>query len=104
MQNMPEQSCLSMLRHHSPRLQAVSVQELKFIEQTGPVHYKIKRDFVPNMHVPGYFYLNDRLKGLVFEELQIAAERGGIGYGSQGQPWPDQHLFACRRNDFRPRR
>eukprot|EP00891_Asterochloris_glomerata_P004151 jgi/Astpho2/4151/e_gw1.00063.70.1_t len=31
------------------------------------------------MHVPGYFYLNNRLKGLVFEELQIAAERGGIG-------------------------
>lgn len=55
------------------------MQELKFIEQTGPVHYKIKQDFVPNMHVPGYFYLNNRLKGLVFEELQIAAERGGIG-------------------------
>ena len=69
----------SMLQRHSHKVQAVLVQELKFIEQTGPVHYKIKQDFVPNMHVPGYFYLNDRLKGLVFEELQIAAERGGIG-------------------------
>ena len=76
---MPEQTRLSTLWHHSHKLQAASVQELKFIEQTGPVHYKIKQDFVPNMHVPGYFYLNDRLKGLVFEELQIAAERGGIG-------------------------
>lgn len=31
------------------------------------------------MRVPGYFYVNDRLKSLIFEELQHACQRGGHG-------------------------
>ena len=31
------------------------------------------------MHVPGIVYVNDRLQGLLFEELQAACQRGDHG-------------------------
>lgn len=43
---------------------------MAFIEQLSPYHYRVKPGFVPGMAVPGVFYVNDRLKGLLFEELQ----------------------------------
>ena len=52
---------------------------MKYIEQEDETKYKLKVGFVPNMRVPGYFYVNDRLKGLVFEEVQHACQRGGSG-------------------------
>lgn len=42
-----------------------------FIEQLSPYHYRVAQGFVPGMKVPGVFYVNDRLKGLLFEELQV---------------------------------
>lgn len=54
-------------------------EALKYIEQEDETKYKLKVGFVPNMRVPGYFYVNDRLKGLVFEELQHACGRQGHG-------------------------
>ncbi|DBB03997.1 TPA: hypothetical protein ACH3X1_013059 [Trebouxia sp. C0004] len=51
----------------------------KFIEQEDDTKYKVNLGFVPNMRVPGYFYVNDRLKSLIFEELQHACQRGGHG-------------------------
>ncbi len=50
-----------------------------FITQTGPCQYRIAPGFVPNMTVPGTFYVNDALKALVFEELEHAAGSGGVG-------------------------
>ena len=55
------------------------MQALKYIEQEDDTKYKLKVGFVPNMRVPGCFYVNDRLKGLVFEELQHACGRQGHG-------------------------
>lgn len=51
----------------------------QFIEQEDNTRYKVNLGFVPNMRVPGYFYVNDRLKSLIFEELQHACQRGGHG-------------------------
>lgn len=49
------------------------------ISQVSPVEYHIAMDFVPNMRVPGVFYVNDRLKDLIFEELQRSYARQGVG-------------------------
>lgn len=57
----------------------IGAQERSHIEQTGPVQYLIKQGFVPNMRVPAHFYVNDRLKQLVFEELQQFCQRGDVG-------------------------
>lgn len=45
----------------------------------SPVEYRVDQDFVPNMRVPGTFYVNDRLKDLIFEELKMSYSRNGIG-------------------------
>ena len=55
------------------------MQAKQFIEQEDNTRYKVNLGFVPNMRVPGYFYVNDRLKDLIFEELQHACQRGGHG-------------------------
>ena len=34
---------------------------------------------MPNMRVPGYFYVNEHLRSLVFEELQTYCSRGDVG-------------------------
>ncbi len=54
-------------------------QELQYIDKQSPVEYIVKIGMVPNMRVPGMFYLNDRLKTLLFDELHAATERGGSG-------------------------
>ncbi|KAK9798605.1 hypothetical protein WJX73_007952 [Symbiochloris irregularis] len=54
-------------------------EEAKFIEQKGVVEYVIRQGFVPNMRVPAHFYVNDKLKHLVFEELQQFCARGDVG-------------------------
>ena len=51
----------------------------KYIEQLDDTKYVVHKGFVPNMRVPGYFYVNDRLRELIFEELQHACQRGGHG-------------------------
>ena len=56
-----------------------NMQERAFIEQLSPYHYRINPGFVPNMTVPGIVYVNDRLQGLLFEELQAACQRGAHG-------------------------
>ncbi|KAL4457981.1 hypothetical protein ABPG75_012846 [Micractinium tetrahymenae] len=52
---------------------------MAYIEQLSPYHYRVKPGFVPGMAVPGVFYVNDRLKGLLFEELQAFCARGAHG-------------------------
>lgn len=55
------------------------VQELSYIEKISDHEYRIKPGFVPNMKVPGTFYVNDSLSALVFDELKNAAGEGGVG-------------------------
>lgn len=54
-------------------------EEMQFIEKQSSVEYLVKIGMVPNMRVPGKFYLNDRLKTLLFDELHAATQRGGSG-------------------------
>eukprot|EP00887_Chlorella_sp_A99_P001451 scaffold8.g1451.t1 len=54
-------------------------EEASFIEQLSPCHYRIKAGFVPGMRVPGIFYVNDRLKSLLFDELSAYCARGEHG-------------------------
>ncbi|GBF89638.1 tRNA-splicing ligase-like protein [Raphidocelis subcapitata] len=54
-------------------------QERAFIEKVGPVKYRIKEGFVPNMRVPGTFYVNDALAPLLMEELAAAVARNEHG-------------------------
>ena len=57
-------------------------EDRKFIhedaDQKGKYH--IDKGFVPNMRVPGIFYVNDHLSELMFEELKHScANPGGRG-------------------------
>ena len=61
------------------QLNISAAQERSYIEQLSPVQYLIKQGFVPNMRVQAHFYVNDRLKHLVFEELQTFCQRGDVG-------------------------
>ncbi|GMH45722.1 hypothetical protein BSKO_13685 [Bryopsis sp. KO-2023] len=54
-------------------------QEKAFIEQVSPVQYVVKKGFVPGMHVDGTFYVNNRLRDLLFDELQQHVRRGEHG-------------------------
>lgn len=54
-------------------------EERAFIEQVNSVQYNVKMGFVPNMNVPGTFYVNDKLKDLLFEELAQSVQRGEHG-------------------------
>lgn len=55
------------------------MQERQYIEQLSPYKFRINKGFVPNMRVPGIFFVNERLQGLLFEELRAATDRGEHG-------------------------
>lgn len=63
----------------SRNLTRFELQEMGYIEQETPVRFRIKEGMVPGMRVPGKFYVNDRLKSLIFDELHAATQRGGQG-------------------------
>ena len=54
-------------------------QESAHIEQITETQWKLKEGFVDNMRVPGYFYVNEHLRSLVFEELETFCARGDVG-------------------------
>lgn len=54
-------------------------QDKAKIKQLSATEYRVDKGFVPNMNVPGYFYVNERLKGLIFDELRQSYSRGGVG-------------------------
>ena len=55
-------------------------EEMSFLEQKSPTEWTIKKGFVPNMRVPGTFYVNEDLQQLLFSELsqfcQSTAQHG----------------------------
>jgi len=54
-------------------------EEMKYIQKIGHCKYNIAKGFVPNMNVEGTFYVNESLRGLVFEELESYCQGGGYG-------------------------
>lgn len=57
---------------------ASPAQERAFIEQVSNVQFTVKTGFVPNMRVPGTFYVNADLQQLLFDELAQHVERGEV--------------------------
>lgn len=62
-----------------PACPALPVQEAGFITTLSPYHHRIERGFVPNMRVPGIFYVNEALRGLLDDELHAYCDRGPGG-------------------------
>jgi hypothetical protein len=56
-------------------------EELKFLEKVSSTGWRIKKGFVPNMKVEGFFYVNDHLEGLMFEELKHHSASKGVVVG-----------------------
>jgi tRNA-splicing ligase RtcB len=54
-------------------------EELKYITKVDANIYQIEKGFVPNMRVPGLFYVNERLESLLFDELKAYCSKGGVG-------------------------
>lgn len=54
-------------------------QELAYLKRVSSVQHEIVKGFVPNMRVPGAFYVNDALLELQLEELQQHAAARGVG-------------------------
>jgi hypothetical protein len=59
-------------------------QEHSFITKLTPTKYSIAPGFVPNMRVPGRFYVNDSLKTLVDDELADSVARSSGEDGNKG--------------------
>lgn len=54
-------------------------EDCKYLQRIDATKFEIKVGFVPNMKVPGYFYVNDVLAPMMFEELKAAGQSGGVG-------------------------
>lgn len=59
--------------------------ELKYLHKMSPTQYKVEVGFVPNMRVPAYVIVNDKLEELLLDELKRASSftqtDGGGGGG-----------------------
>ena len=54
-------------------------EEKSFIEKVDECKYRIKKGFVPNMRVDAYFFVTDKLKDLIYEELEDFCDKVGSG-------------------------
>ncbi|CAD5212774.1 unnamed protein product [Bursaphelenchus okinawaensis] len=54
-------------------------EEVEYIQRLTDVSFAIRKGFVPNMNVEGRFYVNGALEPLMFEELELCVNHGGIG-------------------------
>ena len=56
-------------------------EECEFLSEDAaqPGRYHIRQGFVPNMRVPGIFYVNDHLRELMYDELKQHTTRNGFG-------------------------
>ncbi|KAJ1494487.1 tRNA-splicing ligase [Baffinella frigidus] len=52
-------------------------EECAFVKQVDDCSYAIEKGFVPNMRVPGHFYVNDEIKELLYDELRQFTKAGG---------------------------
>ena len=54
-------------------------QEMELLERVTPTQWRVREGFVPNMRVPGVFYVNKHLETLMFDELRQHVDRGDVG-------------------------
>ncbi|KXJ15883.1 tRNA-splicing ligase RtcB-like [Exaiptasia diaphana] len=56
-------------------------EECDFLERISDTAFLIKKGFVPNMRVPGKFYINETLEKMMFDELRHwCGSSGGVGF------------------------
>jgi len=57
-------------------------EKIKLVTKVGLNKFKIDKGFVPNMRVPAYFYCNEPLERLMFDEYKSSFSRkdGGGGF------------------------
>eukprot|EP00983_Pelagomonas_calceolata_P103409 1158910-Pelagomonas_calceolata.AAC.1 len=72
---------------------------MEYIEPVDEVTYTVKKGFVPNMRVPGIFYVNDRLRELILDELQQHSRTKT----SRSEPILDALILAAKRHATPPR-
>jgi tRNA-splicing ligase RtcB len=60
-------------------LRRTYAQEMSYLNGSSATQWRVNVGFVPNMVVPGVFYVNPRLETLLFEELQQFVDRPDIG-------------------------
>ena len=60
-------------------LRRTYAQEMAYLTRLTPTQWMVKPGFVPNMRVPGVFYVNQRLETLLFDELSQYCDRGDHG-------------------------
>jgi tRNA-splicing ligase RtcB len=54
-------------------------EEMHYINRVTPWKFDITKGFVKGMNVPGTFYANEELEGLMFDELRCACAAGSHG-------------------------
>ena len=54
-------------------------EEMRFINRVTPYKYEISTGFVPNMCVPGSFYVNSALEELFLDELRCSCDSNAYG-------------------------
>jgi hypothetical protein len=54
-------------------------EECSYLRRIDSEKFEIRVGFVPNMRVPGYFYVNSVLEPMMFDELASAGASGGVG-------------------------
>ncbi|GHP03998.1 hypothetical protein PPROV_000275200 [Pycnococcus provasolii] len=71
----------TVVRTYEEECSYITQQGLPSLSPSSSVTFDIRLGFVPNMRVPGRFFVNERLSSLMFEELQQHAKTGGSGGG-----------------------
>jgi tRNA-splicing ligase RtcB len=54
-------------------------ESASYLKKETPYRYRINHGFVPNMRIPGRFYVNQDLEELVLDELRQFTEAKGVG-------------------------
>ena len=62
-----------------PAIVRTYAEELSDTTRINDTCYAIQPGFVPNMRVPGVFFVNERLSSLMFDELKQFIQAGGVG-------------------------
>ena len=77
--HVPTPSSIHHSQDASGSFSRTYAEDCKFLQRVDGTKFEIKVGFVPNMKVPGYFYVNKVLEPMMFEELKAAGQSGGVG-------------------------
>ena len=88
---------------------ACRMQELSYVDKVSEFQYDIKEGYVPNMRVPGRFYVNSALAPLILDEIKQHCNRNNVSSfrssphaydGCQGTPLSPSIMICKSRICF----